>query len=364
MPTLTAAGRRLVEELARRHGFGEEAVTRMLAAVAVGHGRMAQFDHPELGGSGQWMAGGMVMLGDMFNQGLKGRVDGLCNDLSNALAEGGDLVEPPRSPDRGQDQSQGRSQGRSQDRDGDPARSPGAPLFASSSSGSWWPSELGTPSAVGSQNATRYAWFADARRLVVDDDEGLRVHDTLDHRIGGFSQRQGGGEGFSMSSQHGTVDPATLPIVSREGSSRPSASRPSGASRPAMPAEGAAPSASGEARSGEGRSGGARRDEARSDDARAEDARPEGGLDEARPEARPDAAGPAASARSGAERDEGDGVADAHADADANGAANGADAAVRGDPLQLIERLGRLREQGLLTEEEFTSKKRELLARL
>ena len=46
---------------------------------------MAQFNCPELGGSGQWMSGGMAMVGDMFNHGLKNTVDNLCAELSNAL---------------------------------------------------------------------------------------------------------------------------------------------------------------------------------------------------------------------------------------------------------------------------------------
>jgi hypothetical protein len=47
---------------------------------------MAQFDHRELGGAGQWMPGGMTMVGDMFNHGLKAKVDGLCSELSQILA--------------------------------------------------------------------------------------------------------------------------------------------------------------------------------------------------------------------------------------------------------------------------------------
>ena len=42
---------------------------------------MAQFSHLEFGGSGQWMRGGMIMVSDMFNNYLKGRIDGLCNEL-------------------------------------------------------------------------------------------------------------------------------------------------------------------------------------------------------------------------------------------------------------------------------------------
>ena len=48
---------------------------------------MAQFTHPELGGSGQWMQGGMTMVGDMFNNALKAQVDGLCAELSRFLAQ-------------------------------------------------------------------------------------------------------------------------------------------------------------------------------------------------------------------------------------------------------------------------------------
>ncbi len=59
----------------------------MLFAVLNGNGSMAQFNHPEFGGSGQWMKGGMLMLGDMFNYSLKGSIDALCSERSQILAE-------------------------------------------------------------------------------------------------------------------------------------------------------------------------------------------------------------------------------------------------------------------------------------
>lgn len=62
---------------ARRHGFGPEAAQAMWDAVALGRGSMAQCSHPEFGGSGQWMRGGMVMVGDMFNRSLSVRVGAL-----------------------------------------------------------------------------------------------------------------------------------------------------------------------------------------------------------------------------------------------------------------------------------------------
>ncbi len=34
---------------------------------------------------GQWSQGGMIMIGDMFNNALKYRVDALCSELSSLL---------------------------------------------------------------------------------------------------------------------------------------------------------------------------------------------------------------------------------------------------------------------------------------
>jgi hypothetical protein len=51
----------------------------------------------------------------------------------------------------------------------------------------------------------RYACFPDQRRLAVMQDGRVRVYDTGDHRIGGFSQQQSSGQRLSFSSQLGTV---------------------------------------------------------------------------------------------------------------------------------------------------------------
>ena len=50
------------------------------------------------------------------------------------------------------------------------------------------------------------------------------VYDTLDHQIGGFSQQQGAGGSILFTSQYGTVNLATLPVVSIDG--RPQTPRP------------------------------------------------------------------------------------------------------------------------------------------
>src|SRR5579872_4612295 len=73
MQALTREAQQVVASLAQRYGISEDAVRTMLFAVSAGNGTMAQFYHVELGGGGQWMRGGMTMVGDMFNHGLKSR---------------------------------------------------------------------------------------------------------------------------------------------------------------------------------------------------------------------------------------------------------------------------------------------------
>ena len=87
MPQLSSEGRRAVEDVARRMGFSPDAVTSMLFSIVAGRGGMAQFNHPEFGGSGQWMSGGAIMISDMFNNVLKARVGALCNELSALIPD-------------------------------------------------------------------------------------------------------------------------------------------------------------------------------------------------------------------------------------------------------------------------------------
>ena len=89
----------LVRELANRHGFGIEAVTHILSAILDGHGSMAQFNHPEFAGLGQWMQGGMIMLSDMSNDVLKGKIRALCEDASASLKRSSGASGIPQSVD-------------------------------------------------------------------------------------------------------------------------------------------------------------------------------------------------------------------------------------------------------------------------
>lgn len=197
MQNLSPEGLRIAAEVAKRHGVSVEAVTALLNALAQGNGRQAQFDHPDLGGMGQWSKGGMIMVGDMFNHGLKARVDALCTELAGLL---------DRQPSLGQSQSQVESGG-------------GVSLFVagSGSANPWWPAELGNPASTGAQNDLRYAFFPGPRRLAIRQDGRVRVYDTGDHRLFGFSQQQSGDQSLTFTSQFGLVRVADLPSVDPRG---------------------------------------------------------------------------------------------------------------------------------------------------
>jgi hypothetical protein len=128
----------------------------------------------------------MTMVGAMFDDALKRRVEALAADLA-ALHE-----------------------------DGAAAASPAGRSVAAAVAGArdaWWPHGLGTPDTAGAQNDVRYAWFAGSRRLAIERGGKVTVYDTLDHRIGGVAQQQGGTSSLSFTSQHGPIDVERLPVV-------------------------------------------------------------------------------------------------------------------------------------------------------
>jgi hypothetical protein len=150
-----------IEDIAARHGFSADAGRAAYAALQAGGFSQAQFSHPELGGMGQWMSGGMMMIGDMFNEGLKWRVGALLTDLSQHR-------EPVQQV---------------------------APSFGGGfvNNANWWPAELGYPSTSGSQNDMAYAWFPNAAKLLMKVGSDVFSFDTGALTIYGVQQQQGGG---------------------------------------------------------------------------------------------------------------------------------------------------------------------------
>ncbi|MBU2962852.1 SHOCT domain-containing protein [Citreicella sp. C3M06] len=217
MTRLTQDGAQAVSEIAGRYGVSMDAAETLLNALANGGGTQAQFSHNELGGMGQWSLGGMTMVGDMFNNGLKATVDGLCTELSN-LMNRMQVFKPAPAPYQPQMGSQSQSQ----------SSGGGSSLFIQGGSfGSQWPAELGSPSSTGSQNNLRYAVFPQSRRLAIDFGGRIEVYDTGDHMIGGVSQQQSGDMSLTFTSQYGTVRVADLPRVSLSGEQPQSPPQPS-----------------------------------------------------------------------------------------------------------------------------------------
>lgn len=160
-----------VAELAARHGLPADAVAALIEAIRRGRGRQAQFDHPALGGMGQWSDGGGIMLGDMYNHALKAKVDRLCRDLARGASAIGEAEPPCRNV-----------------------------------SSDWWPADLGTPSSVGSQNDRSYAIFPEARRLAIRTASGIDIFDTAGHHISGAAQHEGSGANdLVLTSRDGSV---------------------------------------------------------------------------------------------------------------------------------------------------------------
>lgn len=259
MRQLSAAGQQRIHDIAQRHGFSVDGTLSMLDAVINGNGSMAQFNHPDFAGSGQWMSGGMTMVSDMFNHHLKGRVNALCAELAQLVAQQPDLVQTGsfQSQSQGGGGGYGQQQTSGSGQQGQPGGYGGsalqggngfgpASLFvppAPGTTGDWWPADLRWPNSTGAQNGVRYAYFAQARRLVIDIAGIVTVYDTGDHQIGGFSQQQSVGGTLSFNSQYGLMDVANLPVVSSNGRPPPSTTMPPYNPPPAYGAPSAPPTA-------------------------------------------------------------------------------------------------------------------------
>jgi hypothetical protein len=205
MHDLTPKARARLDAIAARHGVSPDAALALLRAIEVGQGVMAQFNHPELGGMGQWLRTGMVMVGDMFDTGLKRRVGELSSELAALLSEGGAAFTEAKS-----------------------GQAPPRP------DGAWWPAELGAAASSGAQDGMRYAYFPASHRLAVQRGGQLSLYDTGTYRIFGVSQQQGSGRSLVFASDRGEVCLEDLPMVDAAASAPPQTPPPAPASaRPA-----------------------------------------------------------------------------------------------------------------------------------
>src|SRR6202140_233565 len=169
-----------ISRVSIRHSVSADAVRTILRALRSGGGTMAQFSHPDFGGMSQWSPG-MTMVGDIFNNSLKSKLDAVCTELAAYVAEA------PSS-----------NRGRDREREEGSYRSP-------RQRSDWWPSNLGTPSAVGAQNDLQYAVFPSTRRLAIKDGDHVEGYDAGNHRIFGVAQAQSTDQTLTFTSQDGLV---------------------------------------------------------------------------------------------------------------------------------------------------------------
>ncbi|HYR44985.1 MAG TPA: hypothetical protein VER98_18285 [Terriglobia bacterium] len=85
-----------IDRVSIRHSVSPDAVRTILRALRSSGGRMAQFSHADFGGMSQWSPG-MSMVGDMFNNSLKSKLDAVCTELAAYVVE---------TPSRGRDREE------------------------------------------------------------------------------------------------------------------------------------------------------------------------------------------------------------------------------------------------------------------
>ena len=174
----------VIPRIADRYSVSVDAAREIERAMRSTGGRSAQFNHPDLGGYGQWMPG-MIMIGQMGDCQLRTRVQGLCDEIA-AVVTGSETSSPEalaRDPNTG-------------------AASSCAPLSAGES---WWPATFGHPSTSGAQNGVRYAYFPQKDRLLIQQAGRIDAFDTAGHQITGASQQQGHGRDLRFSGPAGDV---------------------------------------------------------------------------------------------------------------------------------------------------------------
>jgi hypothetical protein len=158
----------------------------------------------------------MIMIGDMFNNGLKARVDSLCCDLADLLRGQDVFARVPEPANSWQAQNYNVS-------------GAAVSLFAQgfgAPTRNWWPADLRSPTSTGSQNDMHYAYFPSSNRLAIKQGSKISVYDTGENQIFGVSQQQGGDQSLSFTSQYGVVRLGDLRLVSTQDADAPAQATP------------------------------------------------------------------------------------------------------------------------------------------
>jgi len=201
----TAIEKQALEEISARHGVSVDAVASLLAALRAGDGRMAQFNHPELGGMGQWSSG-MLMIGEFSNIVLKQKVQAICDELSKFVNDN------PEHLDKAKEENKKQGIGA---RGNERLTWNSFKALKPVDNEKWWPESLGLPGSVGAQNEIRYAYFPASNRLAIKENSQVTIFDTSAHKIFGVSQEQGENNSLVFESQLGRVRTLELTVVEK-----------------------------------------------------------------------------------------------------------------------------------------------------
>jgi hypothetical protein len=200
-----AAEDQVLKEISARHGVSVEVIASLLSAFRHSGGRMAQFNHPELGGMGQWSSG-MLMIGEFSNTALKQKVQAICDELSKFVNDNAEHLDNLDKEDinhmSGEDVDEKLSW---------KSFKPFKPF----DNEKWWPQSLGAPTSVGSQNESQYAYFPESNRLAIKENSQVTIFDTGAHKIFGVSQQQGENNSLVFDSQLGRVRVTELTEVEK-----------------------------------------------------------------------------------------------------------------------------------------------------
>jgi hypothetical protein len=181
---LFAMAEDVIPSIAERYHVSIDAAREVERALRATGGRQAQFSHPELGGTGQWMPG-MLMIHAAADRQLRTRVEGLLDEVA-AVVRGSDTAAPAAL-----------------------ARDPDAPPALSRvdlpAGESWWPAPYGHPAAQGCQSGIRYAWFPGRCCVLVQVGSRIDCYDTAEHQVRGVGQQQGSSSRLVLTTASGEI---------------------------------------------------------------------------------------------------------------------------------------------------------------
>lgn len=152
-----------IQELAEKFDISVGTVEQLLIDLQRTEGKQVQFNIQELGGFGQWQANGMIMIGDMFNNSLKDKVNRICQEI----AQHSQTIKVEKKVNVEQQRN---------------------------------------ATTKGSQNGMSYAYYFNEHLLEVVIDGQLKKYDTKDYEILGVQQSQNTfGQKLSFSHSKGSI---------------------------------------------------------------------------------------------------------------------------------------------------------------